>query len=82
MPLASPWVRLASQKPPLRPLAPNATVCGLEDHDPQAGSVSVRASAVHSPVNPAPTIATSTSSRSPGSSGGSAVPSGAGSRNQ
>ena len=48
----------------------------------RAGSVSVRAIAVHRPVNPAPMIATSTSRRSSGASGGSATPSGAGSRSQ
>ena len=34
MPLASPWVRLASQNPPLRPLAPNET-SRLEHRDPE-----------------------------------------------
>ena len=35
MPLARPWVRLASQKPPLRPLAPKATVSASSTDDPQ-----------------------------------------------
>ena len=80
IPLARPWVRLASQKPPLRPLAPKATVSASSTATRSAGSVSVSAIAVHSPVNPPPTIATSTSSASPASSGGSIA--GAGPRSQ
>ena len=80
IPLARPWVRLASQKPPFRPLAPNATVSASRTTTRSAGSVSVSAIAVHRPVNPAPTIATSASRRRR-PSGGSQSP-GAGSRSQ
>ncbi len=80
IPLARPWVRLASQNPPFRPLAPKATVSASRTATRSVGSVSVSATAVHSPVNPPPTMATSTSSVSPGSSGGSIA--GAGPRSQ
>ena len=80
IPFARPWVRLASQKPPFRPLAPNATVSASSTTTRRDGSVSVRAIAVHRPVNPAPMIATSASTRSPAFSGGSAG--GLGSRSQ
>ena len=53
---------IASQKPPFRPLAPKATVSASRTTTRSAGSVSVRAIAVHRPVNPPPTIATSASS--------------------
>ena len=80
MPLARPWVRLASQKPPLRPLAPNATVSASRTTTRNDGSVSVSAIAVQSPVNPAPMIATSAVVVVPRASGGS--PAGPGSRSQ
>ena len=81
MPFASPWVRLASQNPPLRPLAPNATVSASRTATRSDGSVSVSAIAVHRPVNPPPMIATSTSQAlARPSSGGSAG--GPGSRSQ
>ena len=53
IPFARPWVRLASQKPPFRPLAPKATVSASRTAMRSAGSVSVSAIAVQSPVNPA-----------------------------
>ena len=59
IPFARPCVSDASQKPPLRPLAPYATVSASRTTTRKAGSVSVRAMAVHSPVNPPPTITTS-----------------------
>ena len=59
IPLARPWVSDAWQNPPFRPLAPNPTVSCSRTTTRSDGSVSVRAIAVHSPVNPAPTIATS-----------------------
>ena len=80
MPLARPWVRLASQKPPFRPLAPKATVSASRTATRSDGSVSVSAIAVQSPVNPAPTIATSTVTSWPAASGGSVG--GPGSRSQ
>jgi hypothetical protein len=58
-PLARPWTRLASQKPPLRPLAPNPTKAASTTTMRRVGSVSASRIAVHRPVNPAPTIATS-----------------------
>ena len=56
----------AEHQPPLRPLAPNPTSSRSSTATRNAGSRSTSDSAVHSPVKPAPTIATSTS-RSPGS---------------
>jgi hypothetical protein len=58
-PFARPWVSDAWQKPPLRPDAPNPTDSCSRTTTRRLGSVSVRASAVHRPVNPAPMIATS-----------------------
>ena len=36
MPFARPWVRLAEQKPPFRPLAPKPTRLRLEDDNPES----------------------------------------------
>ena len=58
-PLARPWTRLASQNPPLRPLAPNPTTAASRTTMRRPGSVSASRIAVHRPVNPAPTMATS-----------------------
>ena len=55
-PLASPWVRLASQKPPLRPVACSAIRSRLDAAAPsRPGSRSLARTAVHSPVKPPPT---------------------------
>ncbi len=51
-----PCVSEETTKPPLRPLAPNATRLGLEQHDVAAGSSVFAASAAHRPVNPPPTM--------------------------
>ncbi len=71
IPFARPWVRDAWQNPPFRPLAPNPTVSCSRTVTRSEGSVSVSARAVHNPVNPAPTTATSVtpSPRSGGRSG-------------
>jgi hypothetical protein len=74
MPFASPWVRLAAQKPPLRPLAPKPTDSASRTTTRSEGSESVRAIAVHKPVKPAPI--TTTSARPPEASGGRAGPAG------
>ena len=58
-PVGRPCVREASQKPPFRPLAPYDTVSASSTTTCSVGSVSVRAIAVHSPVNPPPTTTTS-----------------------
>jgi len=58
-PLPSPCVRLADQKPPLRPDAAQPTVRASSSTTSSDGSRSVASSAVHSPVNPPPTIARS-----------------------
>ena len=59
-PLPSPWVSDAAQKPPLRPLAPEPTRSASSTTTRSEGSVSSRRIAAHRPVNPPPTIATST----------------------
>ncbi len=74
MPFARPWVRLAAQKPPFRPLAPKPTVSASRTTTRSCGSESVSAIAVHRPVNPAPI--TTTSARPSEASGGRAGPAG------
>ena len=49
-PLASPWVRLLAQKPPLRPDAAQPTVAASTRMTSRAGSASLACSAVHRPV--------------------------------
>ena len=49
-PLASPWVRLVAQKPPLRPDAAQPTVAASTSTTSRSGSASLAWSAVHSPV--------------------------------
>ncbi len=61
-PLPSPWVSDAAQNPPLRPLAPQPTRSASRITTRRDGSVSSSRIAVHSPVNPPPTIATSAAS--------------------
>ena len=59
-PFARPWVSDAAQKPPLRPLAPQPTRSASRTATRRDGSASSSAMADHSPVNPPPTMATST----------------------
>ena len=54
-----PWVRLAEQKPPLRPDAAQPTVRASSSTTSRDGSRSLASSAVHRPVNPPPTTASS-----------------------
>ena len=54
-----PWVRLAEQKPPLRPDAALPTVRASSSTTSLDGSRSLASRAVHRPVNPPPTIARS-----------------------
>ena len=68
LPLARPWVRLASQNPPFRPLAEPDERCSSRTIRSDE-SVSARRIAVHSPVNPPPTM--TTSARASPRSGGS-----------
>ena len=55
----------AEHQPPLRPLAPNPMSWRSSTAMRSAGSPVASASAVHRPVNPPPTIATSTSTSAP-----------------
>ena len=57
IPLASPWVRLAEQKPPLRPDAAQPTRRASSSTISADGSRSFASSAVHRPVNPPPITA-------------------------
>ncbi len=61
MPFGRPCVSDASQNPPLRPLAPNATVSRSSSSTSRSGRSSFAWIAAHRPVNPPPTIARSAS---------------------
>ena len=63
-PLSRPWVRLASQNPPLRPDAAHPTVRASTMTTRASGSRRLASSAVHRPVYPPPTITRSASCRS------------------
>ena len=70
-PLASPWVRLAAQKPPLRPDAAHPMARPSSSTTSAAGSRSLASRAVHSPVNPPPITASPAAvARFSGGSGG------------
>ena len=81
IPLARPWVRLASQKPPLRPLAPKADGLRLEDDDPQRRVGVGQRDRRPQPGEPAADDRDVDVRCSPASSGGS-QPAGPGSRSQ
>src|SRR6201996_617665 len=53
-PLSAPWVRLASQNPPLRPLADQPTRSPSTSSTDRPGLASLASNAVHNPVNPPP----------------------------
>ncbi len=55
-PLPSPCVRLAAQKPPLRPVAPSAMRSPSSNTIDLSGFSSAACRAAHNPVNPPPTI--------------------------
>ena len=63
-PLPTPWVRLAAQNPPLRPVAAQPSRAPSSTTTWRPGCSSRASNAAHKPVNPAPTTARSTS-RSP-----------------
>src|SRR5689334_23793473 len=58
-PLAAPWVRLASQKPPLRPLAAQPILLPSMSTTDRPGLASLASSAAHRPPKPPPTTARS-----------------------
>ena len=61
-PFSAPWVRLASQKPPLRPLAADPILFPSISTTDRPGLASLASSAVHSPLNPPPITARSQAS--------------------
>src|SRR5580704_11485611 len=63
-PLAAPWVRLASQKPPLRPLAAQPMRWPSMSTTDRPGLASLASKAAHSPPKPPPITARS-QARSP-----------------
>jgi hypothetical protein len=71
-PLATPWVRLAAQNPPLRPVAAEATRPASSSTTSRPGSRSLASKAVQSPENPPPTTARSVpvETRNPGRAAG------------
>ena len=79
-PLAAPWVRLASQNPPLRPLAAQPTRLPSITSTDRPGLASLASRAAHSPVNPPPITARS-QARSPRSGSRAAGASGWSSQN-
>ena len=70
-PLSSPWVKEASTKPPLRPLAPQPAVSASSSTTSRSGRSRLACTAAHRPVKPPPTIARSASTV-PSSGGASA----------
>ncbi len=76
-----PCVRLAEQKPPLRPEAAQPTVCASTRTTSRSGYRSRASSAVHRPVNPPPMTARSAVT-SPASAGSGSGASGWSSQNE